>query len=136
MRGRGLVIRGWAPQVLILRHRAVGLYLTHCGWNSVLEALVAGVPMLVWPIGADQFPNAKLLVDQMGMIVKVCELGCGDGTQFNGVSWLRPSLTQCVQTGSSGCEPWICIRQHSMRSRRVGLRSEAWKGWWRICVVV
>ncbi|XP_010261336.1 PREDICTED: UDP-glycosyltransferase 89B2-like [Nelumbo nucifera] len=71
--GRGLVIRGWAPQVLILRHRAVGAFLTHCGWNSVLEALVAGVPMLAWPMGADQFINARLLVEEKGMAVKLCE---------------------------------------------------------------
>ena len=46
--GRCLVIRGWAPQVLTLSHRAVGAFLTHCGWNSVLEAVLAGVPMLVY----------------------------------------------------------------------------------------
>ncbi|XP_042513694.1 UDP-glycosyltransferase 89B2-like [Macadamia integrifolia] len=70
--GRGLVIRGWAPQVPILRHRAVGSFLTHCGWNSVLEGIVAGVPMLAWPMTADQFVDAKLL-EEVGVGVKVCE---------------------------------------------------------------
>ncbi|XVF54497.1 hypothetical protein PTKIN_Ptkin05aG0184900 [Pterospermum kingtungense] len=70
---RGLVIRGWAPQVTILSHRAVGVFLTHCGWNSVLEAVVAGVTMLVWPFGADQFVNETLLVDELGVAQKVCE---------------------------------------------------------------
>ncbi|PON64035.1 UDP-glucuronosyl/UDP-glucosyltransferase [Parasponia andersonii] len=70
--GRGLVIRGWAPQVLILNHRAVGAFLTHCGWNSVLEAVAAGVPMLAWPLGADQFANATLLVDQLKVATTVC----------------------------------------------------------------
>ncbi|CAL5442018.1 unnamed protein product [Camellia sinensis] len=70
---RGLVIRGWAPQVLILTHRAVGVFLTHCGWNSTLEGIFAGVPMLTWPMGADQFVNAKLLVDELGVATRVVE---------------------------------------------------------------
>ncbi|KAF8650490.1 hypothetical protein HU200_063855 [Digitaria exilis] len=69
--GRGRVIRGWAPQVAALRHRAVGWFVTHCGWNSVLEACAAGVAMLAWPITADQFVNARLLVDELGAAVPV-----------------------------------------------------------------
>ena len=75
--GRGFVIKGWAPQLAILGHGAVGTFLTHCGWNSVLEALVAGVLMLTWPMGADQFTNAKLLVEQLGTAV-----GAAEGTEI------------------------------------------------------
>jgi hypothetical protein len=71
--GRGFVIEGWAPQLVILGHRAVGAFLTHCGWNSVLEGLVSGVVMLTWPMGADQYTNAKLLVDQLGVAVRAAE---------------------------------------------------------------
>ncbi|KAL5723354.1 hypothetical protein ACHQM5_006764 [Ranunculus cassubicifolius] len=71
--GKGIVIKGWVEQVLILRHRAIGAFLTHCGWNSVLESLVAGVPMLTWPFGADQFMDAKLLIEETGVAIKVCE---------------------------------------------------------------
>ncbi|KAJ4960653.1 hypothetical protein NE237_020563 [Protea cynaroides] len=70
--GRGIVIRGWAPQVLILRHRAVGSFLTHCGWNSVLEGIAAGVPLLAWPMTADQFADARLL-EEVGVGEKVWE---------------------------------------------------------------
>ncbi|GFS40051.1 UDP-glucosyl transferase 73B1 [Actinidia rufa] len=42
--GVGLIIRGWAPQVLILNHEAVEGFMTHCGWNSILEGVTAGVP--------------------------------------------------------------------------------------------
>jgi hypothetical protein len=69
--GRGMVIRGWAPQVAALRHRAVGWFVTHCGWNSVLEATAAGVAMLAWPMTADQFVNARLLVDDLRAAVPV-----------------------------------------------------------------
>lgn len=71
--GRGWLVKGWAPQVLILGHRAVGGFVSHCGWNSVLEALVGGVLILGWPMEADQFVNAKLLVEDMGVAIQVCE---------------------------------------------------------------
>ncbi|GER37103.1 UDP-glycosyltransferase 1 [Striga asiatica] len=71
--GRGMLIKGWAPQVTILRHRAVGVFLTHCGWNSALESIAAGVPMLTWPMGADQYLNAKLLVEELGVAVRAWE---------------------------------------------------------------
>ncbi|KAK7281794.1 hypothetical protein RIF29_10074 [Crotalaria pallida] len=71
--GRGLVIKGWAPQVMILRHKAVGAFLTHCGWNSVLESVVGGVSLLAWPMTADQFVNATLLVEELKVAKKVCE---------------------------------------------------------------
>ncbi|KQK03905.2 hypothetical protein BRADI_2g10570v3 [Brachypodium distachyon] len=70
--GRGMVIRGWAPQVAARRHRTVGWFVTHCGWNSVLEAAAAGVRIRAWPMAADLFVNARLLVDELRAAVPVC----------------------------------------------------------------
>ncbi|XP_009354715.2 UDP-glucose flavonoid 3-O-glucosyltransferase 7-like [Pyrus x bretschneideri] len=61
MEGKGLIIRGWAPQVPILEHEAIGAFVTHCGWNSILEGASAGVPMITWPVSAEQFYNEKLV---------------------------------------------------------------------------
>jgi UDP-N-acetylglucosamine:LPS N-acetylglucosamine transferase len=63
--GRGMVVKMWAPQVEVLRHAATGAFMTHCGWNSVLEAASAGVPMLCWPMYAEQRLNKVFVVDEI-----------------------------------------------------------------------
>ncbi|KAG6496181.1 zeatin O-glucosyltransferase-like [Zingiber officinale] len=59
--GRGMVVRGWAPQVEILSHPATGGFMSHCGWNSCIESFAAGVPILAWPMHSDQPRNALLV---------------------------------------------------------------------------
>lgn len=67
---RGMVVKSWAPQAEVLQHGAVGAFVTHCGWNSVLEAVVAGVPMAAWPLYAEQRLNKVVLVE-MGLGVEM-----------------------------------------------------------------
>ncbi|XVF00639.1 hypothetical protein REPUB_Repub04eG0018300 [Reevesia pubescens] len=73
---QGLIVP-WCSQVEVLNHRAIGCFVTHCGWNSTLECLVAGVPMIAFPRFAEQMTNAKLIdeVWETGVRVKVNENG-------------------------------------------------------------
>ncbi|KAA8521163.1 hypothetical protein F0562_011832 [Nyssa sinensis] len=69
--GRGMMVKGWAPQVLILDHPSIGGFLTHCGWNSVIEGVSAGVPMITWPLYAETFYNEKLVTQVLGIGMEV-----------------------------------------------------------------
>ncbi|XP_028782160.1 UDP-glycosyltransferase 73C3-like [Neltuma alba] len=75
VKGRGLIIRGWVPQVLILSHTAIGSFLTHCGWNSTLEGISNGLPLITFPLSSDQFYNEKV-------IVQLLEIGARVGAEI------------------------------------------------------
>jgi hypothetical protein len=72
---RGYMV-GWAPQEEVLAHPAVGGFFTHSGWNSTLESIVAGVPMVCWPYFADQQVNSRFVSEiwKLGMDMKdICD---------------------------------------------------------------
>ncbi|KMZ76046.1 Flavonoid glucosyltransferase, family GT1 [Zostera marina] len=67
---RGLVVEElWAPQVAVLQHEAIGCFVTHLGWNSVLEAISTGVGMIGWPLYAEQKMNKVFVVDDMKLAI-------------------------------------------------------------------
>ncbi|XVE76472.1 hypothetical protein DITRI_Ditri12bG0176000 [Diplodiscus trichospermus] len=59
---KGLIV-SWAPQEEVLEHPAIGVFLTHSGWNSTLEGIYAGVPMICWPVIGDQQINSRFVSD-------------------------------------------------------------------------
>ncbi|KAJ8747351.1 hypothetical protein K2173_012931 [Erythroxylum novogranatense] len=72
---RGFIVE-WTPQEEVLAHEAVGGFFTHSGWNSTLESIVAGVPMICWPYFADQQINSRFVgeVWKLGLDMKdVCD---------------------------------------------------------------
>ncbi|CAL5420797.1 unnamed protein product [Camellia sinensis] len=72
LKGVGLVVRDWAPQLEILAHQSTGGFMSHCGWNSCLESITMGVPIVAWPMHSDQPKNAFLVTDilKAGVVVK------------------------------------------------------------------
>ncbi|KAL6659363.1 hypothetical protein ACP70R_003403 [Stipagrostis hirtigluma subsp. patula] len=64
-------VAAWCPQERVLRHRAVGCFVTHSGWNSTCESVAAGVPMVCWPGFADQFTNCKYACEAWGVGVRL-----------------------------------------------------------------
>ncbi|XP_047314964.1 hydroquinone glucosyltransferase-like [Impatiens glandulifera] len=70
VKGRGLVLPSWAPQALVLSHESTGGFLTHCGWNSTLESVVNGVPLIAWPLYAEQRMNAVMLTEDLKVALR------------------------------------------------------------------
>ena len=62
---------GGAPQIAVLAHSAVGGFVSHCGWNSLLESILYGVPVATWPIYAEQQINAFQMVKDLGLAVEI-----------------------------------------------------------------
>ncbi|KAF4376550.1 hypothetical protein F8388_025421 [Cannabis sativa] len=75
VKNRGIVVRGWVDQMEILNHKSVKGFFSHCGWNSVVESLSAGVPILGFPMMAEQPINAKMVAEEIkvGVRVKSCD---------------------------------------------------------------
>jgi UDP:flavonoid glycosyltransferase YjiC (YdhE family) len=61
----------WCPQAAVLEHEAVGVFLTHSGWNSTLESICGGVPMVCWPFFAEQQTNCRYKRTEWGIGMEI-----------------------------------------------------------------
>ncbi|KAI4976670.1 hypothetical protein ZWY2020_050277 [Hordeum vulgare] len=111
-KGRGLVWPTRAPQKEVLAHAAVGGFVTHCGWNSILESLWFGVPMLPWPLAADQHLNAFVLVHGMGVAVPL-EMDRERGNYVEAAE-----LERAVRSLMGGREEGVKAREKAMEMMR------------------
>jgi pathogen-inducible salicylic acid glucosyltransferase len=110
---KGLVVT-WSPQLKVLAHEAIGCFLTHCGWNSTLEAISFGVPMLAMPQWTDQPTNAKFIEEIWGTGVraKVDEEGLVG----------RDEIMRCVEDvmdGEKGCQ----IRKNAQKWKDLAIEA-------------
>ncbi|CAL9013426.1 unnamed protein product [Prunus brigantina] len=65
------LIAGWCPQEQVLNHPSVGGFLTHSGWNSTVESITAGVPMLCWPFFGDQQMDCRYTCNEWGIGMEI-----------------------------------------------------------------
>uniref|UniRef100_A0A803PE21 Glycosyltransferase n=1 Tax=Cannabis sativa TaxID=3483 RepID=A0A803PE21_CANSA len=70
IKDRGLLVN-WCSQKKVLEHSSVGVFLTHCGWNSTIETICAGVPVICWPFFADQQTNCHFACKTLGIGVEI-----------------------------------------------------------------
>ncbi|XP_062169630.1 mogroside IE synthase-like [Alnus glutinosa] len=110
---KGLVVT-WCPQLDVLAHKAIGCFMTHCGWNSTLEALSLGVPMVAMPQWTDQPTNAKFIVDvwKVGVRIKVDEKGIVT----------REEIEMCVREVMEG-ERGKEMKKNSMRWKELAIEA-------------
>uniref|UniRef100_M8ALJ3 Glycosyltransferase n=1 Tax=Aegilops tauschii TaxID=37682 RepID=M8ALJ3_AEGTA len=123
VKNRGMVIRGWAPQLMILQHQAVGGFVTHCGWNSTIEGICAGVPMITWPHFGEQFLNEKLLVDVLKIGMEVGVKGVTQwGSENQEVMVTRDEVQKAVNTlmdeGAAAEEMRVRAKDCAIKARR------------------
>lgn len=124
--GRGLVI-SWAPQLRVLRHQAVGAFLTHCGWNSTIEGISAGMPLLVWPsCFSDQATNGRCAVDGWRLGLSLERSAAPPGLVERGE--LQKKVALLMQKGPRGNElraqasQWRALAVQAHGSSSIGLQ--------------
>ncbi|KAG6503009.1 hydroquinone glucosyltransferase-like [Zingiber officinale] len=119
----GLLIPSWAPQVSVLGHAATGGFLSHCGWNSTLESVKAGVPIIAWPLFAEQRQNAVMLAEgakialrlraaedglvpreEVARVVKELMEGQEGKSARQRVSELQEAALRCLEEGGAALE--------------------------------
>ncbi|MCL7033387.1 hypothetical protein MKW94_017446 [Papaver nudicaule] len=110
---KGLVIT-WCPQLEVLSHPALGCFMTHCGWNSTMESLSLGVPMIAFPQWSDQPTNAKCVEDlwKAGIRVKVDE---------DGIS-RKKELELCIKEAMEG-EKGMEMKQNANKWKELAVQA-------------
>lgn len=107
---RGKIVQ-WSPQEQILSHPSVGCFMTHCGWNSTVEAISSGVPMVAFPQWGDQLTNAKFLVDVLGVGIRLPHGGTPEDKLIK-----RDEIKKCLKESMEGPKA-VQIRQNALERK-------------------
>ncbi|ONM42091.1 UDP-glycosyltransferase 75B1 [Zea mays] len=122
---KGMVV-AWCDQQRVLAHPSVGCFVTHCGWNSTLEAVVCGVPMVAVPSWSDQPVNAWLVEEEWGVGVRAERDGEGVLT--------RGELARCVELLMGGGDRAVQVRANASGLKERARRAVAAAGPLEACL--
>ncbi|KAD3337561.1 hypothetical protein E3N88_33081 [Mikania micrantha] len=131
IKGRGLMVRGWAPQILILSHQAIGGFVTHCGWNSTLEGISSGIPMVTWPQFAEQFLNERFIIDvlkigvRIGMEVPVLFTQIGESKEIINRDGVKEAIQALMKNDEEGEARRKRCRELVLKAKRAMEEAEA-----------
>ncbi|KAJ4957108.1 hypothetical protein NE237_013891 [Protea cynaroides] len=119
IKGRGLVVRSWAPQIQVLSHASTGGFLTYCGWNLTLESVVHGVPLIAWPLFAEQKMNTMMMVEDLKVALR-------PKTEKNGIVRRLEiaKMVKCLMEGDEGKRAWKRMRM--IKNSATKVLSEEW----------
>ncbi|KAJ0970369.1 hypothetical protein J5N97_023246 [Dioscorea zingiberensis] len=106
-----LLVHVWAPQLDILGHGSTAAFLSHCGWNSVLESLSHGVPIIGWPLGGEQMYNSKFLEEEVGVCL---ELARGNREDMMSAKVEREGVKKVVEMVMGGTEKGVEMKKKAM----------------------
>ncbi|KZV14099.1 cinnamate beta-D-glucosyltransferase-like [Dorcoceras hygrometricum] len=108
---RGKIVQ-WSPQEEVLAHCSTACFLTHCGWNSTMEALASGVPVVAFPQWGDQVTDAKYLVDVFKVGIR---LSRGDDA---GVIVPREEVERCLREATDGGPKAAEMRENALKWKK------------------
>ncbi|GLT86473.1 hypothetical protein SLE2022_046120 [Rubroshorea leprosula] len=98
----------WSPQEKVLTHPSVACFVTHCGWNSTMESLCSGIPVVTFPQFGDQVTNAVYLIDVFKTGVR---MGCG---MAENRTIPREEIEKCLREATSGAKA-ANIKQNALK---------------------
>lgn len=113
---RGIIVSDWVNQRAILEHEAIQGFLSHCGWNSVIESICAKVPILAWPMMAEQHLNARMVIEEIKVGIRV-EMVDGTVRGFVKKEGLEKTIRELME-GEMGKSARKKVKEHGENAKK------------------
>ncbi|XP_075501762.1 gallate 1-beta-glucosyltransferase 84A24-like [Primulina tabacum] len=115
---KGKIVQ-WSPQEEVLAHRSTACFVTHCGWNSTMETLASGVPVVAFPQWGDQVTDAKFLVDVFKVGIRLCR-GAAEGSIVP-----REEVERCLREATDGGPKAAEMKENALKWKKAAAEAVA-----------